>query len=363
MESFVLKVLQSKLGLLSLAIVGTVILLNTNVNGLFGESIEFGWLWMSIYIVVLTHICITSMSLSFHRFHTHKGVIIKRRVDYLMQITLWLVTGMNKSDWVSVHMFHHANSDKPKDPHSPVQKGFWHVLLFGAIDYVEAKNSKDVVAIADRLPMSIFEVFLKDNMALGIIIMSVINFALFGLQWGWTFNIINYLISPIFAVGGVNTLAHWFGYRNHKSGDNSRNLGFVFPLNFMICGELDHNNHHGHQKSCSFRHKWYEFDIGYVYIKLLSYMKLAKIKNVYNPSKMKEDLARRVAKMIEKNQEFQAQLEALGKELDMSVQEMKEQIISYMDGKKVKLEKPLLEFKKEVIRLVKESYHHEISFA
>ena len=71
MESFVLKMLQSKLGLLSLAIVGTVVLLNTNVHGLLGESIEFGWLWMSIYIVALTHICITSMSLSFHRFHTH----------------------------------------------------------------------------------------------------------------------------------------------------------------------------------------------------------------------------------------------------------------------------------------------------
>ena len=303
------------------------------------------------------------MSLSFHRYHTHKGVVLNRVVDVPMQLILWLITGMNKSDWVSVHLYHHANSDKEKDPHSPVQKGLAHVLFLGAFDYGSAKRSPEVLSIAKRLKMSSFECFLRDNANSGLVIMSAINISLFGWKYGMILNVMNYLISPIFAVGGVNALAHWVGYRNHKSGDNSRNLGFVFPLNFMICGELDHNNHHGHQKSCSFRHKWYEFDIGFVYITLLSYVKLAQIKNVYTPAKMKETLAERVLSTIDKNHEFQTKLEQLCKDLGMSSQEIKQQISQFIEGKKVELDKSVLEFKKEVLRLVHDSYSHNMSVA
>jgi len=352
-----LKPLQTAKGVATLAVVATALLYTYLPDGLLGASIEFGWLWFSLYIVLLTHVCITAMSLSFHRHHTHKGVIIKRPVDYPMQLFLWLVTGMNKSDWVSVHMYHHANSDKPKDPHSPIHKGFWHVFFLGGIDYNNAKSSPEVEKIANRLPMSRTETFFKENTALGLILMSLINLAVFGLQWGWIFNLANYLVSPIFAVGGVNALAHWVGYKNHKSGDNSRNIGFLFPLNFMICGELDHNNHHGHQKSCSFRHKWYEFDIGYVYIKILAAFNLAKIKNVYNPTKMKEDLARRVARMIEKNNEMQEKIEQLANDLDTSVNELIQEIKLYIEGKKVTLQKPVIEFKKEVLQMVYATYH------
>ena len=271
-----------------------------------------------------------------------------------------MVTGMNKSDWVSVHLYHHAHSDQEKDPHNPVQKGLMHVLFLGVFDYTKAKNSDEVQAIAKRLKMSKFECFIRDRSNWGLALMSVINILLFGWVNGMILNVLNYSISPIFAVGGVNALAHWFGYRNHKSGDNSRNLGFVFPLNFMICGELDHNNHHGHQKSCSFRHKWYEFDIGYVYIKLFSYCGLAKIKNVYTPVKMKETLAQRVLAMIDKNHEFQERLELLCKELDMTASEIKEHISSYIEGKKRNLERPILEFKREVLNLVHLSYKTDL---
>jgi len=331
----------------------------------FGSSrgvyeLPMSFTFVAFYIFFMTHICISAMSLSFHRNHTHKGVDLKPIIDYPMQIVLWMVTGMNKSDWVSVHLYHHAHSDQEKDPHSPVQKGLMHVLFLGVFDYTKAKNSDEVQAIAKRLKMSNFECFIRDRSNWGLALMSVINVLLFGWTNGMILNIMNYSISPIFAVGGVNALAHWFGYRNHKSGDNSRNLGFVFPLNFMICGELDHNNHHGHQKSCSFRHKWYEFDIGYVYIKLFSYVGLAKIKNVYTPVKMKETLAQRVLAMIDKDHEIQARLELLCKELDMTATEIKEHISAYIEGKKRNLARPILEFKREVISLVHLSYRTDM---
>ena len=288
------------------------------------------------------------MSLSFHRSHTHKGVNFNKQIDILMQTWLWLVTSMSKLDWVSVHMYHHMHSDEEKDPHSPRQKGLAHVFFFGAWDYNEAKSSAEVLKIRNRLPTSAYELFISKNLLLGPTIMVFLNVLIFGTFWGTILSIINFMISPIFAVGGVNAIAHWIGYKNHKTADNSRNIGYLFFLNFLICGELDHNNHHAHQKSCSFRHKWYEFDIGYFYIKMLSYFKLAEIRTVYNPTKFKKELALKAMSLIEANHNFQERLSQLAAELNRDVQELKIQIMAYLEGKKHQLQKPAKEFAKEI---------------
>lgn len=299
-----------------------------------------------LYICVMTHITISCMSLSFHRAHTHKGVNFNKYVDTLMQTWLWLVTSMSKLDWVSVHMYHHIHSDDEKDPHSPQQKGLAHVFFLGAWDYNAAKSNPDVLKIRNRLPVTAYEVFISKNLLLGPAVMVAINLGLFGMKWGTILSVINFLLSPIFAVGGVNAIAHWIGYKNHKTTDNSRNIGFIFPLNFLICGELDHNNHHAHQKSCSFRHKWYEFDIGFFYIKVLSYFKLAQIRTVYNPSKFKKELAIKALILLE--EDFKERFNQLADELNHNVQDLKEQIAAYLEGKKHELQKPAKQFAKEI---------------
>ncbi|MGZ3692031.1 MAG: fatty acid desaturase, partial [Pseudobdellovibrio sp.] len=243
-----------------------------------------------IYVCAMTHITITCMSVSFHRYHTHKGVVLNKLTDTFMQTWLWFITSMSKLDWVSVHMYHHAHSDQEEDPHSPVKKGLMHVFFLGAWDYNAAKHSAPVRKIRARLPVTRYEQFISENLMLGPSIAVFISLFLFGPFWGSILSVVHFLISPIFAVGGVNAIAHYFGYKNHKTTDNSRNIGFLVPLNFLICGELDHNNHHAHQKSCSFRHKWYEFDIGYLYIRILSFFKMAQIRTVYNPTRFKKDM-------------------------------------------------------------------------
>ena len=320
--------------------------------GHFGLSGSF-WstntaLKVFLYVCVMTHLTITCMSLSFHRSHTHKGVNFNKYVDTVMQTWLWLVTSMSKLDWVSVHMYHHIHSDNEKDPHSPIQKGLAHVFFFGAWDYNTAKSSADVLKIRNRLPVTAYELFISKNLLLGPTIMVFLNLVAFGPKWGTILSVINFLLSPIFAVGGVNAIAHWIGYKNHKTSDNSRNVGFLLPLNFLICGELDHNNHHAHQKSCSFRHTWYEFDIGFFYIKMLSYFKLAEIRTVYNPTKFKKELALKALSLIEANQNFQERLTQLANELNHNVQDLKEQIIAYLEGKKHQLQKPAKQFAKEI---------------
>lgn len=318
-------------------------------DGLWGHVWDdYSFLKVIIYVAAMTHITITCMSLSFHRFHTHKGVVLNKFVDVPMQVWLWLITSMNKLDWVSIHMYHHMHSDQEKDPHSPKHKGLAHVFFLGAYDYTQAKDQPDVLKIRSRLSTTPFEVFMSKHQLMGPIITMALLMVSFGVKWGTILGVINFLISPVFAVGGVNAIAHWWGYKNHQTKDNSRNIGFLFPLNFLICGELDHNNHHAHQKSCSFRHKWYEFDIGYIYIKALKSFKLAEIKTVYNTKKFKQEFAIKAHKLLEYDYHFKERFEKLAAELNHNAQDLKEQLGLYIQGKKAQLSEPAKEFAREV---------------
>mgnify|MGYP002624275177 CR=1 FL=1 len=334
-------------GLLSLYVtIALIINIFIGSNGFYGPFFtEHAFLKVILYYIGMAHITITAMSLSFHRQHTHKGVTINKFVDMLMQIWLWCITGMSKLDWVSVHLYHHAHSDKEKDPHSPVQKGFWRVFLLGVKDYAEAKSLPPVLRIRESIPTNALERFIARNTLVGPGILTGILLVIMGPFWGSIIGLLNFSISPLFAVGGVNAIAHCWGYQNHDSRDNSRNIGFLFPLNFIICGELDHNNHHAHPRSSSFRHRWFEFDIGYAYLVMLQSLGLAKINNAYTTTSLKEELKiemwRQFNLKLNTDFRFQEKLEKLAQELGTTYSELVEKIKAYFEGQKVKLEKPI----------------------
>ena len=279
--------------LLAFATMGFLVTVAFGSHGLFGSLLSTGAWWkISLYLILMTHLTITAMSLCFHRQYTHQGVIFAKPLDRLMQTWLALTTGMSKRDWVSVHIYHHAHSDQEKDPHSPKHKGLARIFFFGVYDYVIAKEWPDVVKLRKKIPEDRYESFLNRNPIIGPIFMASALTIAFGPTMGGLLSVLTFLISPFFAVGGVNAIAHAVGYRNYPTTDESRNIGFLFPLNWMICGELDHNNHHAHPRSCSFRHRWYEFDVGYVYIRMLSAIGLAKIKTAHSLSKAKASSVR-----------------------------------------------------------------------
>jgi stearoyl-CoA desaturase (delta-9 desaturase) len=321
-------------------------------EGLLGAFFQSGWWWLA-YVVIVAHLTITCMSLSFHRFHTHKGVEFHPVIDMIMQVWLWGITSMSKPDWVSVHIYHHAHSDQEKDPHSPVQKGFWRVFFLGVFDYTRAKALPEVLKIRKTIKLNALERFMSENLFTGPVIFSLILVTLFGPQIGLWLMFTNFMISPLFAVGGVNALAHTWGYRNHVSGDNSRNIGFLLPLNFIICGELDHNNHHAHQRSCSFRHRWFEFDIGWAYIWTLGKLKLARIRHLYTPSTLRAEMANKVRALMEKDHRFKQKLEELAQEYQISAHELRERLALYVQGKRVQLDERLKELSAELQRTVR----------
>lgn len=251
---------------------------NLGPNGFFGDFFEtYTILKFALVWVLMAHLTIVAMSLDFHRAHTHQAIKLNKAVDYAMQTWLWAISSMSKLDWVSVHIYHHAQSDTEKDPHSPKHKGFWHVFFMGAYDFTVAKSWPEVLKIRNRLSTTRYESFIANHLFLAPIVLSSLLFFLFGPFYGTIFAVLNFAITPLFAVGGVNALAHAVGYKNYDSKDESRNLGFLVFLNWIIAGELDHNNHHRFPKSPNFAHRWFEFDHGFQYVRLLKWFGLVEI--------------------------------------------------------------------------------------
>jgi stearoyl-CoA desaturase (delta-9 desaturase) len=105
-------------------------------------------------------------------------------------------------------------------------------------------------------------------LALNVILFGVIGATIWAIQMAWI---------PFFAAGIVNGLAHWWGYRNYATADTSTNL---VPWGLIIGGEELHNNHHAYGSSAKFSAQWYEFDLGWFYIRALSAVGLAKVRRV-----------------------------------------------------------------------------------
>jgi stearoyl-CoA desaturase (delta-9 desaturase) len=82
---------------------------------------------------------------------------------------------------------------------------------------------------------------------------------------------------PVTAAGIVNGIGHYWGYRNFASADASTN---IVPWGIIIGGEELHNNHHAYGTSAKLSSRWYEFDLGWTYIRILETLRLATVRKV-----------------------------------------------------------------------------------
>jgi stearoyl-CoA desaturase (Delta-9 desaturase) len=225
----------------------------------------------------MTHITIVCVTLYLHRGQTHRGITFHPVVAHFMRFWLWLTTGMVTKQWVAIHRKHHQNSDKEGDPHSPHVYGIWRVVFGGALLYHEASKNK---AMIDQYGVGTPDDWMEQNIyskhsRTGIMLMLAINIILFGwiglLLWG-----IQMIWIPFWAAGIVNGIGHWWGYRNTNTKDNSKNISI---MGIIIGGEELHNNHHAEPANPKLSRRWFEFDIGWMWFKILEKLKLARVKN------------------------------------------------------------------------------------
>ena len=229
-----------------------------------------------IATLVMVQITIACVTLFLHRSQAHRAVQFHPAIEHFMRFWLWLTTGMVTKQWVAIHRKHHQKSDQEGDPHSPQIYGIWRVLFKGWILYHDA--SKDT-AMIEKLGIGTPDDWIERKLytphsRLGILLMLVIDLVLFGpmglVVWG-----IQMIWIPLWAAGVINGLSHWWGYRNTDTKDTSRNL---VPWGIWIGGEELHNNHHADGANAKFKQRWWEIDIGWIYIQILQFLRLAKLR-------------------------------------------------------------------------------------
>jgi stearoyl-CoA desaturase (delta-9 desaturase) len=240
--------------------------------------IELQWWGYVVVALALTHITIASVTIYLHRHSAHRALDLHPVPAHFFRFWLWLTTSMGTRQWTAIHRKHHARCETAEDPHSPRVLGVRKVLWTGAELYTAVKNDTEMLETFGRgCPDDWVERRLYvPHQNLGIVLMLVTDVVLFG-PIGITVWAVQMMWIPFFAAGVINGLGHYWGYRNFQCDDASTNLS---PWGIIVGGEELHNNHHAHPSSARLSTKWYEFDIGWFYIRVLEIVGLAKVKKV-----------------------------------------------------------------------------------
>lgn len=240
--------------------------------------IDLPWWGYVVFTLIMTHITILMVTIFLHRCQAHRALELHPALSHFFRFWCWLTTGMVTKEWAAIHRKHHAFADKEGDPHSPHVVGIKKVLRDGVGLYqAESRNPETMEKYGSGTPDDWMErnIYTKHS-KLGVGIMLVINLVLFG-PIGLSIWAIQMMWIPVSAAGVINGIGHWFGYRNFPNPDHARN---IVPFGFLIGGEELHNNHHTFATSAKFSAKWYEFDLGWMWIRIFQALGLAKVKRV-----------------------------------------------------------------------------------
>ena len=240
--------------------------------------LDLPWWGYVVVTLALTHVTIACVTIFLHRAQAHRALDLHPVVSHFFRFWLWLTTGMVTKEWVAIHRKHHAKVETVDDPHSPQTRGIKTVLLRGAELYRdESRNQETLAKYGHGTPDDWIErnVYTRFSWQ-GVGLMLAVNLVLFG-PIGATIWAVQMLWIPITAAGIINGIGHYWGYRNFACADTSTN---IVPWGIVIGGEELHNNHHAYGTSAKLSSQWYEFDLGWLYIRTLETLGLAKVRKI-----------------------------------------------------------------------------------
>jgi stearoyl-CoA desaturase (delta-9 desaturase) len=243
-----------------------------------GGLLRLNWFELVLVTLALTHVTIAAVTIFLHRSQAHRALDLHPIPSHFFRFWLWITTGMATRDWVAIHRKHHARCETAEDPHSPQVKGLRTVLWRGAELYIAEKSNTETIArYGHGTPDDWLERHVYSRWSWqGCGVMLVADVALFGAAglavWG-----VQMMWIPFFAAGVINGIGHFWGYRNFDHPDSSAN---IVPWGVLIGGEELHNNHHTYPTSAKMSTQWYEFDLGWCYIRMLQWLGLARVLRV-----------------------------------------------------------------------------------
>jgi len=239
--------------------------------------LDLSWWQVLVTTLVLTHVTIVAVTVFLHRAQAHRALTLHPLVSHFFRLWLWLTTGMITREWVAIHRYHHARCETEEDPHSPQILGIDKVMWEGAELYRDAARKHDLIErYSHGTPDDWLERHVYSLRWQGVALMLIINVLLFGVL-GVAVWAVQMIWIPFWAAGVINGLGHYWGYRNFASPDAATNIS---PWGILIGGEELHNNHHAFPSSAKLSAKWWEFDIGWMYIRILAFLGLARVRRV-----------------------------------------------------------------------------------
>ncbi len=251
-----------------------------------GGLLQLSWWQLILAALLLTHITIAAVTIYLHRSQAHRALDLHPAVANFFRLWLWLTTGMQTREWVSIHRKHHAKCETAEDPHSPQTRGLKTVLWTGAELYMAEADNKETLSRYghgtpnDWVEHNVYSRYTWQGVGLmlgvNVILFGAAGLAIWGVQMMWI---------PFFAAGVINGIGHFWGYRNYDAPDASTNIS---PWGILIGGEELHNNHHTHPTSAKFSLKWFEFDLGWTYIRAMQAVGLARVLRVAPVPKVAE---------------------------------------------------------------------------
>jgi len=246
---------------------------------IFSGFLDLPWWGYVLVALGLTHVTIASVTIFLHRHQAHRALDLHPIASHFFRFWLWLTTGMVTKEWAAIHRKHHAKCETVEDPHSPQIYGINRVLWAGVFLYVKESHNRETL---ERYGHGTPDDWMERNVytrhpVLGLTLMGAVDVALFGLVPGALIFLTQVVWIPFWAAGVINGIGHFFGYRNYGCADASTN---IVPWGILIGGEELHNNHHAFASSAKLSAKWYEFDIGWMYIRIMEMLGLASVKKV-----------------------------------------------------------------------------------
>jgi stearoyl-CoA desaturase (delta-9 desaturase) len=228
---------------------------------------QWGAMLLGVFLTVQLSSIATTVYL--HRALSHRAVALAPSVELFMRFVIWVTTGIEPRQWAAVHRKHHKFSDADGDPHSPYVHGFWQIQLLNYFYYRREATNPDTV---ERYTRDI-----KSDRWDRLFAWSWLGMGLFWALWTASFGIVLgsvgmalHMLLYVFLNSSINGAAHWIGYQRFPN--SARNM---WLLALLTGGEGLHNNHHEYPGSSRFCHRWWEIDVGWYSIALLSKLGLA----------------------------------------------------------------------------------------
>ena len=259
-----------------------------------------GFSWVALGVAVAMYLVrMFAITGFYHRYFSHRTFKTSRVGQFIFGLIGASAVQRGPIWWAAHHRHHHVHSDEPEDVHSPVQHGFlWsHMGWFMSRKHFEADLSrvKDLTKYPELRFLDRFDVFVPSALGTAIFSLGMVlkHHAPSLHTSGWQLLVWGFFVSTVAVYHGtytINSLSHRFGRQRYNTGDDSRNNPW---LALITLGEGWHNNHHHYPASVRQGFYWWEFDITFYLLKLMSLFGLIwDLKPV--PEAVRENTAKRL---------------------------------------------------------------------